>query len=119
MMDDAFHKVANLDEPAERNFVMKHYAAELSEKKANGVSATEAQSESLYRIFGSKPGSYGAGILQAIDDGKLAVGRGPGECLYRMGFLRLRQAAARRECGAGVPPALRGDRCSHQEPGQP
>ena len=69
MMDDAFHKVANLDEPAERNFVMKHYAAELSEKKANGVSAAEAQSESLYRIFGSKPGSYGAGILQAIDDG--------------------------------------------------
>ena len=69
MMDDAFHKVANLDEPAERNFVMKHYAAEVAEKRAGGVSTTEAESESLYRIFGSKPGSYGAGILQAIDDG--------------------------------------------------
>ena len=69
MMDDAFHKVANLDEPAERNFVMKHYAAEVTEKRAGGVSAAEAESESLYRIFGSKPGSYGAGILQAIDDG--------------------------------------------------
>ena len=69
MMDDAFHKVANLDEPAERNFVMKHYAAEVAEKRASGVGTTEAESESLFRIFGSKPGSYGAGILQAIDDG--------------------------------------------------
>ena len=69
MMDDAFHRVAALDEPEEQNFVMKHYAAEVAEKRAGGVSAKEAESESLFRIFGSKPGSYGAGILQAIDDG--------------------------------------------------
>ncbi|MCY4577783.1 MAG: cobaltochelatase subunit CobN, partial [Chloroflexi bacterium] len=69
MMDDAFHKVAGLDEPEGQNFVMKHYAAEVAQKQASGVSATEAESESLFRIFGSKPGSYGAGILQAIDDG--------------------------------------------------
>ena len=69
MMDDAFHKVASLDEPEGQNFVMKHYAAEVAQKQASGVSATEAEAESLFRIFGSKPGSYGAGILQAIDDG--------------------------------------------------
>ncbi len=69
MMDDAFHRVATLDEPEVQNFVMKHYAAEVTEKQASGVSTAEAESESLYRIFGSKPGSYGAGILQAIDDG--------------------------------------------------
>ena len=69
MMDDAFHRVASLDEPEDRNFIMKHYAAEVAGKQASGVSAAEAESESLYRIFGSKPGSYGAGILQAIDDG--------------------------------------------------
>ena len=69
MMDDAFHKVAGLDEPEGQNFVMKHYAAEVAQKQASGVSATEAEAESLFRIFGSKPGSYGAGILQAIDDG--------------------------------------------------
>ncbi|MXY46424.1 MAG: hypothetical protein F4Y44_05440, partial [Chloroflexi bacterium] len=69
MMDDAFHRVAVLDEPEGQNFVMKHYAAELAEKRASGVSVDTAASESLYRIFGSKPGSYGAGILQAIDDG--------------------------------------------------
>ena len=69
MMDDAFHRVAALDEPEERNFVLKHYRAELAAKIAQGASAQAAQAETLYRIFGSKPGSYGAGILQAIDDG--------------------------------------------------
>ena len=69
MMDDAFHRVASLEEPTEQNFVMKHYAAEVADKRASGASTDEAESESLYRIFGSKPGSYGAGILQAIDDG--------------------------------------------------
>ena len=69
MMDDAFHRVARLDEPDDMNLVKKHYQSELSEKISSGVSAEEAESESLFRIFGSKPGSYGAGILQAIDDG--------------------------------------------------
>ena len=69
MMDDAFHRVAALDEPEERNFVLKHYRAELAAKIAQGAHAQAAQAETLYRIFGSKPGSYGAGILQAIDDG--------------------------------------------------
>lgn len=69
MMDDAFHTVANLDEPPSKNFIRKHYIAELSEKTHNGTPEADARSESLYRIFGSKPGSYGAGILQAIDDG--------------------------------------------------
>ena len=69
MMDDAFHSVATLDEPIDRNFIMKHYAAEIAEKRSSGIAEQEAKDESLYRIFGSKPGSYGAGILQAIDDG--------------------------------------------------
>ena len=69
MMDDAFHRVATLDEPEDRNFVRKHYVSEVRDKVDSGVSPEDAESESLYRIFGSKPGSYGAGILQAIDDG--------------------------------------------------
>ena len=69
MMDDAFHKVARLDEPAERNFILKHFLSEVDDKVSVGTDKAEAQAESLYRIFGSKPGSYGAGILQAIDDG--------------------------------------------------
>ena len=69
MMDDAFHRVARLDEPEDRNFIRKHYVADVSDKLVKGANAETAESESLYRIFGSKPGSYGAGILQAIDEG--------------------------------------------------
>ena len=69
LMDDAFHRVARLDEPEDQNFVKKHYDSEVDEKLTSGVTKEEAESESLFRIFGSKPGSYGAGILQAIDDG--------------------------------------------------
>ena len=69
MMDDAFHKVAVLDEPDDNNFVRKHYIAEVAEKVSDGVNSEDAEAESLFRIFGSSPGSYGAGILQAIDDG--------------------------------------------------
>ena len=69
LMDDAFQEVIALDEPEDKNFILKHYNADVAEKKASGADQNEAESESLYRIFGSKPGSYGAGILQAIDQG--------------------------------------------------
>ena len=59
----------SLDEPEDRNFVRKHYMAEVAEKVSDGVNSEDAEAESLFRIFGSRPGSYGAGILQAIDDG--------------------------------------------------
>ena len=99
MMDDAFHSVATLDEPIDRNFIMKHYAAEIAEKRSSGIAEQEAKDESLYRIFGSKPGSYGAGILQAIDDGSWQSDEDLAAVLYGVGFLRLRQAAARRQRG--------------------
>ena len=69
MMDDAFHIVAKLEEPEDQNFIRKRYVAEVREKVSSGVKAETAEVESLFRIFGSKPGSYGAGILQALDDG--------------------------------------------------
>ena len=51
--------VAALDEPAEQNFVRAHVGADLAEHGDERRSTT--------RIFGSKPGTYGAGLLQLID----------------------------------------------------
>lgn len=48
LLDEAFQTVAALDEPSEMNFV-----------RANA---------GTHRIFGSKPGSYGAGLLTLIDE---------------------------------------------------
>jgi cobaltochelatase CobN len=59
LMDEAFTTVANLDEPADKNFVKKH----ADEEKRNGADERRATT----RIFGSKPGAYGAGLLPLMD----------------------------------------------------
>jgi cobaltochelatase CobN len=61
MLDDAVRMVAELDEPAELNFVRANAQADLAEHGDARRATT--------RIFGSKPGSYGAGILQVIESG--------------------------------------------------
>ncbi|WEV78554.1 cobaltochelatase subunit CobN [Janibacter cremeus] len=61
LIDDAVALVAGLDESAEDNHVRAHAAADLAEHGDERRSRT--------RIFGSKPGSYGAGILQVVESG--------------------------------------------------
>ena len=59
MLDDAVQLVAGLDEPSEDNYVRAHAQADIAEHGDERRSTT--------RIFGSKPGTYGAGLLQLID----------------------------------------------------
>jgi cobaltochelatase CobN len=66
LLDEAVRIVAALDEPLEQNFVRKHYLADLAAGLAAGL--PDAERRARYRIFGSKPGSYGAGILPLIDE---------------------------------------------------
>ena len=55
LLDDAFNLVAGLSESEEENYIRAHV-------RADGQAAPR-------RIFGSKPGTYGAGLLQLIDSG--------------------------------------------------
>lgn len=55
LLDDAVQMVANLDEPLDQNYVRAH--------------ALDDGAEHVRRIFGSKPGTYGAGLLQLIESG--------------------------------------------------
>ncbi|GAA2073012.1 cobaltochelatase subunit CobN [Aeromicrobium tamlense] len=61
ILDDAVRLVADLDEPEESNYVRAHTAQDLAEHGDHRRATT--------RIFGSKPGSYGAGILQVVESG--------------------------------------------------
>ncbi|WP_286690619.1 MULTISPECIES: cobaltochelatase subunit CobN [unclassified Aeromicrobium] len=61
ILDDAIRQVAELDEPLEQNYVRAHTEADLAEHGDRRRATT--------RIYGSKPGSYGAGILQVIEAG--------------------------------------------------
>ena len=67
LIDDAIHAVIVLDEPPDDNFVRKHYLAELGDWIGQGLPPEEAKQRAAYRIFGAKPGSYGAGILPLIN----------------------------------------------------
>lgn len=68
-MDDASHTVAYLNEPAVKNYVAAHFKAEKEALIKNGSTAKGAIVNAGYRIFGSKPGSYGAAILPLINAG--------------------------------------------------
>jgi cobaltochelatase CobN len=59
MLDDAITLVAGLDEPDDANFLAAHARADLASHGDRRRATT--------RIFGSKPGAYGAGLLQLID----------------------------------------------------
>ncbi|QIZ39271.1 cobaltochelatase subunit CobN [Saccharopolyspora sp. ASAGF58] len=59
LLDDAVQTVAKLDEPDEDNYVAAHYRADLADHGDDRRAST--------RIFGSKPGAYGAGLLPLID----------------------------------------------------
>ncbi len=59
MLDDAVRMVAALEEPEDLNYVRAHARADLA---AHGD-----ERRATTRGFGSKPGSYGAGILQVVE----------------------------------------------------
>ncbi|MFE0174072.1 cobaltochelatase subunit CobN [Streptomyces sp. NPDC059002] len=59
LLDDAVRLAASLEEPAEQNYVRAHTQADLAEHGDERRATT--------RIFGSRPGTYGAGLLQLID----------------------------------------------------
>ena len=58
-LDDAINLVAVLDEPDELNYVRAHTKADI---EAHGD-----ERRATTRIFGSRPGAYGAGLLPVID----------------------------------------------------
>jgi cobaltochelatase CobN len=59
LLDDAIAAVAGLDEPADANYLRAHADAD--------TAAHGDRRRATTRIFGSKPGAYGAGLLPLID----------------------------------------------------
>ncbi|MQA80402.1 MAG: cobaltochelatase subunit CobN [Streptosporangiales bacterium] len=59
MLDQAVCAVADLDEPAEDNYVRAHVT---EDERTHGD-----RRRATTRIFGSKPGAYGAGLLPLMD----------------------------------------------------
>lgn len=67
LFDQAVSLVIEKDESLELNFPRKHYLEEIEKRKE--LPLEEAEAQARYRIFGAKPGAYGAGILPLIESG--------------------------------------------------
>jgi cobaltochelatase CobN len=67
LVDSAARAVAALDEPAETNPLAARVAADRARLEAQGVAPEAAARRAGHRVFGSKPGAYGAGLQALID----------------------------------------------------
>lgn len=67
LLYQAIAMVSSLKEEPENNPLAAKVEAESAEWQARGLKEEEAKERSRYRIFGSKPGAYGAGLQGLIE----------------------------------------------------
>lgn len=67
LFDAAVQAVAALDEPDDMNPLAARVRSEHAELLASGLDAEQARRQAGWRVFGAKPGAYGAGVQNAID----------------------------------------------------
>ncbi|HXI06321.1 MAG: cobaltochelatase subunit CobN [Bradyrhizobium sp.] len=68
IIGSAVNAIALLDEPDEANPIAASVRMRRAALEAKGMDAATAQRRAAYRVFGSKPGAYGAGLQAMIDE---------------------------------------------------
>jgi len=68
LFDDAVQAVVDLDEPEDMNPLSARVWRESLTLQDSGLDETEARKQAGWRVFGSKPGAYGAGVQNAIEE---------------------------------------------------
>ena len=69
IIGSAVNAIAVLDEPDEANPIAANVRIRRKALEADGMDSEAAQRRAAYRVFGSKPGAYGAGLQALIDEG--------------------------------------------------
>jgi cobaltochelatase CobN len=69
LFDEAVELVSGLDEDAAANPIAARVRDESAALGAAGLDPATAAERARYRIFGSRPGAYGAGVLPLLDAG--------------------------------------------------
>ncbi len=113
LLDDAVARVAALDEPSEDNYVAAHARAD-AERLAAELGTEAGWRRATTRVFGSKPGTYGAGLMALLDtrdwrgDADLAeVYEAWGGYAYGRGLEGASAAQAMRDCYARIDVAVK------------
>jgi cobaltochelatase CobN len=68
LFDRAVRAVALLDEDKTDNPLAARFRADAARLETGGMPKTDAEKRAGYRIFGSQPGAYGAGLQALIDE---------------------------------------------------
>ncbi|NRP19355.1 Aerobic cobaltochelatase subunit CobN [Ensifer adhaerens] len=68
LFDKAIRAVGALEEDDADNMIAARMRAETKRLEASGVEPAEAARRASYRVFGAKPGAYGAGLQALIDE---------------------------------------------------
>jgi len=69
LFDKAIRAIGSLDEPSSENPIAERMRTDALALMNDGVSEDDAGMQAGYRIFGSKPGAYGAGLQGIMDSG--------------------------------------------------
>ena len=69
LLDKAMRAVGALDEDEDDNPIAARMRSEMQEFSSAGMTEADARQLAGHRIFGSKPGAYGAGLQALIDEG--------------------------------------------------
>jgi cobaltochelatase CobN len=67
LIDDAVCMAASLNEPPEMNPLARNVALDRADLIKAGLSPEEAQRRATFRVFGAKPGTYGAGVADLLE----------------------------------------------------
>ena len=95
LLDAAVRAVARLEESERDNPLAAAWGADAARLAAAGTPRSEAERRAGYRIFGSRPGTYGAGLQALIDERGWREEADPRPRLDPVGRLRLRRGGRR------------------------
>ena len=70
LFDQAVRKVASLDEPEDDNPIAYRYKNDVQRLKTAGLDDEAAEKQAGYRVFGARPGTYGTGVQELLDNGQ-------------------------------------------------
>ncbi|OMH33551.1 cobaltochelatase subunit CobN [Motiliproteus sp. MSK22-1] len=68
LYDAAVQAIAALEEPGNGNTIKANIQARQQQLVDQGMAIEEAERQASFRVFGSKPGAYGAGLQGLIDE---------------------------------------------------
>ncbi|AJQ92176.1 cobaltochelatase subunit CobN [Gynuella sunshinyii] len=68
LYDAAVQAIANSEEPGNDNTIRNHIRERTQALMDQGIDVQQAARQASYRVFGSKPGAYGAGLQGLIDE---------------------------------------------------